>query len=149
MARRSDLVTVIEPHEVYPSDKFEYQYGTDQYLHHKPAHTGKEELVFVWALARLRGESHPQFQVIDRDAVETARALSGTPDEGPWVTAYAAMAKKTVLIQLCKYLPQSTELATAVGLDEKAQAGLPQDLPEPEKPVVEVSPLVLPPEAIK
>lgn len=149
LARRSDLVTVIEAHEVLPSDKFDYQHGTDQYLHHKPAHIGIEELVFVWALARIRGESHPQFQVIDRDAVEVARARSGTPEEGPWMNQYAAMARKTVLIQLCKYLPQSTELATAVSLDERAQAGIPQDLPEPEKPVVETSPVKVPQEPKK
>ena len=149
LARRSDLVTVIEAHEVLPSDKFEYQYGSSQYLHHIPAHTGKEELVFVWALARIRGETNPQFQVLDRDGVEEARRHSGSPDEGPWVTQYASMAKKTALIRLCRYLPQSTELATAIGLDEKSQAGLPQDLPEPEKPVVDVSPVKLPEEADK
>ncbi len=140
LARRSDQITVLEAHEVSPSDEFSYRYGTDQYLHHEPAHMGaKEELVYVWALARIRGENHPQFQVLDKEQVEMSRARSGSPDQGPWVTDYAAMAKKTVLRQLCKYLPMSTELSIAVALDERAEAGIPQDLPEPEAPVVEAS----------
>lgn len=149
LARRSGEITVCEAHEVFPSDKFEYQAGTDQYLHHIPAHAGDEELTFVWALARIRGESHPQFQVLDREQVEASRKRSGTPDEGPWVTDYVAMAKKTVLRRLCKYLPVSTELMTAVALDERAEAGIPQDLPEPEKPVVEISPVKVPEESEK
>lgn len=143
LARRSDQITLCTAHEVLPADHFEYQYGSDQFIHHKPAHIGEkpDNLVFVWALARIRGESHPQFQVIDRDTVEAHRKRSGTPDEGPWVTDYAAMAKKTSLRILCKYLPMSTELATAVGLDERAEAGIPQQLPEPETPVVEITPI--------
>jgi len=144
LARRSGEITVCEAHEVYPSDKFEYQYGTDQYLHHIPAHAGQEQLTWVWALARIRGESHPQFQVLDREQVEASRKRSGTPDAGPWVTDYVPMAKKTVLRRLCKYLPVSTELMTAVALDERAEAGIDQQLPEPAKPVVETSPVEVP-----
>ena len=149
LARQSDQITVLEAHEVLPSDKFEYQYGSSQFLHHIPAHIGKEELVFVWALARIRGESHPQFQVLDRDQIEAIRKCSAAANEGPWVNNYPEMSKKSVVRRLCKYLPTSTELATAVALDERQEAGLPQELPEPEKPVVEVTPVVLPPEAIK
>lgn len=141
LARRSDQITVCEAHEVLPADTFSYRHGTDQFLHHEPAHIGEssDSLVFVWALARIRGESHPQFQVIDKGTVEAHRKRSGSPEEGPWVTDYAAMAKKTALRILCKYLPMSTELATAVALDERAEAGIPQQLPEPEAPIVETS----------
>lgn len=144
LARRSGEITVCTAHEVYIGDKFEYQYGSDQYLHHKPAHSGVTEIEYVWALARIRGESHPQFQVLDMEQVDFARQRSGTPDEGPWKTDFPAMAKKTCLRRLCKYLPVSTELATAVALDERAEAGIPQELPEPAKPVVESSPVQVP-----
>jgi len=149
LARQSDQITVIEAHEVFMGDKFDYQYGTDQYLHHKPAHGDVQEIDFVWALARIRGEIHPQFQVLDMTSVDAARQRGGSPEEGPWKTDFAAMAKKTVLIRLCRYLPASTELATAVALDQRAQAGLPQDLPEPEQPVVESTPVKLPEEPEK
>ena len=144
LARRSDVITVIEAHEVWIGDKFEYQYGSDQFIHHKPAHSGVTEIEYVWALARIRGESHPQFQVLDMEAVAAARKRSGSPEEGPWVNDFSAMAKKTVLRRLCKYLPVSTELMTAVALDERAEAGIPQELPEPAKPVVESSPVKVP-----
>jgi recombination protein RecT len=51
--------------------------------------------------------------------------------EGPWETHFDEMAKKTVVRRLCKYLASSSErsdLQRAIVLDERADAGLPQDL---------------------
>jgi recombinational DNA repair protein RecT len=67
--------------------------------------------------------------VMTRREVEKHRDRSATRGSGPWVTDYEAMALKTVLRKLCKFLPASVELKRAVELDERAEAGLPQDLP--------------------
>ena len=44
------------------------------------------------------------------------------------MTDFDAMALKTVLRRLCKFLPLSIEAQTAVALDETHEHGLPQDL---------------------
>lgn len=49
-------------------------------------------------------------------------------DDTPWIQHYEAMAMKTVMRKHAKYLPLSTEAALAVALDERAEAGIPQDL---------------------
>lgn len=59
--------------------------------------------------------------------VDKVRATSKASGNGPWVTHYEEMAKKTVIRRLFKYLPVSIELQTAVTLDERADAGLDQD----------------------
>jgi hypothetical protein len=41
-------------------------------------------------------------------------------NSGPWNTDYEAMAKKTVIRRLCKYLPKSTDLSRALYIDEQA-----------------------------
>jgi hypothetical protein len=46
----------------------------------------------------------------------------------PWDTDPEWMFKKTALKQLCKLLPVSTELQRALGLDDRAEINLPQDL---------------------
>ena len=49
-------------------------------------------------------------------------------DDTPWIQHYEAMGMKTVMRKHAKYLPVSTEAAIAIALDERAEAGLPQDL---------------------
>jgi recombination protein RecT len=67
-----------------------------------------------------------QFDVMSRAEVESIRARSKSADNGPWVTDFAAMAVKTVVRRLFKFLPVSIEIQRAVGLDEMAEAGMSQ-----------------------
>jgi hypothetical protein len=48
--------------------------------------------------------------------------------DSPWFTDEAWMWKKTALKQLLKLAPLSVEIQRATGLDDAADAGLPQDL---------------------
>ncbi|MCI4427735.1 MAG: recombinase RecT [Burkholderiales bacterium] len=58
---------------------------------------------------------------------EAVRAQSRAGSSGPWVTHFEAMALKTVVRRLFKWLPISVELATAIEADERAEIGIPQD----------------------
>lgn len=132
LARRSGQIASVEARVVRKGDKFSFRYGLDPKLEHEPvaAPLDKSPLTHVYALARFIHGGVPSWLVMTREEVEQHRARSRSANEGPWVTDYEAMSLKTVLRQLCKFLPSSVELQTAVALDEAHEAGIPQDLPE-------------------
>jgi recombination protein RecT len=128
LARRSGQISTIFARVVHAADQFEFSYGLDETLQHIPTRDADPgELVTVYAVARLK-DGGQQFEVMTKREIDQIRAQSRAADDGPWVTHYEEMAKKTVLRRLCKMLPASVELARAVALDERADLGLPQQL---------------------
>lgn len=128
LARRSGQLSTIFARVVYAKDQFEYAYGLSERLEHIPSGEAEPgEVVAVYAVARLK-DGGTQFEVMSRGEVDKIRERSRAKDDGPWITDFAEMAKKTVLRRLCKMLPASVELARAVALDERADLGLPQQL---------------------
>ena len=130
LAGRGGMVTSIMGYAVYEGDFFEYEYGLNPTLKHKPSGEPIEqrELTHVYAIARIRGEPIPQFVVMTKEEVDKIRKMSPARDKGPWVQHYEPMAIKSVIRRLVKYLPVSSELQRAVGLDEHADVGLDQGL---------------------
>lgn len=132
LARRSGQVISLDARAVYEGDKFNVVLGLDATVEHVPDwhnanRTDPKKLTFVYAIAKLKDGGH-QFEVMSRAEVDAIRARSKSKDDGPWVTDYAAMAIKTVVRRLFKFLPVSIEMQTAVGLDEQAEAGANQQL---------------------
>lgn len=130
LARRSGQIMSIEARVVYQADKFHVALGLNPDLTHEPNWDAQDRgpLKFVYAVAKLK-DGGTQFEVMSRADVERVRSQSKAGQSGPWVSHFEEMAKKTVIRRLFKYLPVSIELATAVGLDEQSEAGLPQDNP--------------------
>lgn len=131
LARRSGQIVSIDARPVYEGDKFECTLGLDPHIDHvpdwnNPNRTKADKLQFVYAVAKLK-DGGIQFDVMSRAEVEGIRARSKAGNGGPWKTDYTAMALKSVVRRLFKFLPVSIELQTAVTLDERADAGLPQD----------------------
>jgi recombination protein RecT len=129
LARRSGEISTIQAHCVYAEDAFSYSYGLTPALTHTPSEKeDRGSLTHVYAVARLK-DGGAQFDVMTKAEVDTHRdRYSRAAKEGPWVTEYPEMAKKTILRRLCKLLPASVELNTAVLLSERAELQLPQDL---------------------
>jgi recombination protein RecT len=130
LARRSGQIVSIEARAVYEGDTFECELGLESKLTHTPDwqntnRTRPETLRFVYAVAKLK-DGGIQFDVMSRAEVDGIRARSKAADSGPWVTDYAAMALKSVVRRLFKFLPVSIEMQQAVGLDEQAEAGVSQ-----------------------
>lgn len=126
LARRSGQILSISARAVHDGDEFNYQYGLNEDLHHVPAEDDTAgTLTHVYAVARLK-DGGVQFEVMSRKQIEAVRASSKAGTNGPWVTHFEEMAKKTVIRRLFKYLPVSVEMQTAVSLDEKADAGIDQ-----------------------
>lgn len=130
LARRSGQIVSIEARAVYEGDKFDCSLGLDSKLTHEPDwqnpnRSTADRLIFVYAVAKLK-DGGVQFDVMSRAEVDGIRARSKSADNGPWVTDYPAMALKTVVRRLFKFLPVSIEIQRAVGLDELADAGVSQ-----------------------
>ncbi|WP_456400610.1 recombinase RecT [Mesoaciditoga sp.] len=68
--------------------------------------------------------------VMSKGDVEKIRKRSKSPNFGPWVTDYDAMARKAAIKQLCKYLPISVEIQKAIAADETTKRGISQDMVE-------------------
>ena len=101
---------------VYSNDTFSYELGLNRTITHKPAKGPRGEPIYVYAAARLKDGGTP-FVVLSVEEVESIRSRSRASKNGPWVTDWAAMARKTAVKQLARWLPMSTEFATAVTLD--------------------------------
>lgn len=141
LARRSGQIVSIEARAVHAKDQFEVELGLESKLVHKPAwgETNPGPLTFVYAVAKLK-DGGVQFEVMSAAEIEAIRdksqgytmakryAKDGVINS-PWATHFEEMAKKTVIRRLFKYLPVSIEIQRAVGLDEQAELGLPQDNP--------------------
>jgi len=127
LARRSGEITGLEARVVFDCDTFSYEYGSNPYISHKPGDSTNKKMTHVYAVARfVNGTS--QFEVMGIEDVNAIRKRSKASGSGPWVTDFNEMARKTVMRRLCKYLPSSPELQTAVALDECADRGIPQEV---------------------
>lgn len=126
LARRSKQIISLTARVVHAADEFSYSYGLNESLTHVPSTAAEPgQLVYVYAVAKLK-DGGVQFEVMAKADVDKIRKRSKSSSSGPWVTDYEAMAKKTVIRQLFKFLPVSVEMQTASNLDERAEADLPQ-----------------------
>lgn len=122
LARRSGLLESIYGMVVYEGDKFDYCYGTDPKITHHPMEQS-DRLTHVYVVARLKGSSEPIFTVLSRAQIEKFRARSSAGNKGPWRSDYDAMALKTAVRRLFRWLPKSSEMASAASLDGMAESG--------------------------
>ncbi|WP_126448368.1 recombinase RecT [Sulfuricystis multivorans] len=143
LARQSGLVQDIYAHEVRVNDKFTLKLGLERVLEHKPL-TGpggfpasdeeRGEVVGFYAVAVFKDGSRT-FVAMSRKEVERIRdnsrgyqAAKRFKKESVWDSDFVAMGLKTVIRRLCKFLPKSPELATALALDAVAENGKAQNL---------------------
>ena len=122
LVRRSGQIDGIVSMPVYENDEFSYEYGTGEHIKHVPTLEEKGNLTHVYAYAKLKDGGF-MFEVMTKKQVDAIRARSKASETGAWVTDYIQMARKTLIIRLCKYLPLSIELARAVELSEADEAG--------------------------
>lgn len=138
LARQSNEIQSISARVVYSKDEFEYEFGLEDKLFHKPTHEEDPGvLTYAYAIFRYKGGGY-HFDVMSKVEIDGIRARSKTGDNGPWVTDYDEMAKKTVLRRASKMAPASIEdLARAIAIDSKSEAGIapPIDIEMPAAPV--------------
>ncbi|MBM3210571.1 hypothetical protein FJZ33_00005, partial [Candidatus Poribacteria bacterium] len=114
---------------VRKNDEFEFEYGTQAKLRHKPAIIDRGEVLGYYVIAEVQGGAKPFMFMSKEDCMEHGRKHSKTFDQktnqfyssSPWAKEPDAMCLKTVLIQLAKLLPLSIELQRAIQADETSR----------------------------
>lgn len=145
LARQSGEIGRLSAHVVRDGDFFDYEFGLEERLSHRPGPNPEGEVLYAYAVAAAKDGSWAQFDVMTREEIDAVRKRSKASSNGPWVTDFAAMACKTVIKRLCKLLPQSSQLTSALRLDDDAEIGrqnmrsvLDEDAAlEPEPPAIE------------
>lgn len=130
LAHRSGQIKSLIARTVYEHDTFEVDYGLEDNLVHKPAMRGpKGEPIAYYAVAKFTTGGHA-FIVMNhdemieyRDKHATAKTREGKV-VGPWRDNFDGMARKTVVRQLSKWMPKSTDMARAIESDESVRVDL-------------------------
>jgi recombination protein RecT len=107
---RSGKTLALSARAVYIKDEFDFQYGSDKYLHHRPAPGDRGELVAAYAIAYLKG-NQIDFEVIDRQAAQKARrdSFGANHPKSLWNKREPEMWVKTAIRRLSNRLPQCAE----------------------------------------
>ena len=96
---------------VYKGDDFDYSYGLEERLIHRPKGES-EEAQYVYALYELKNGASA-FEVMSWKAIAAhSKKYSQSVKKGltsPWDTDPESMAKKTVLKKVLKYAPKTVE----------------------------------------
>jgi recombination protein RecT len=124
LAYRSGKVKAISAHCIYESEKktvkinrIDGQFSVEHPFSYTPP-TGK--MIAVYATAEIDGLGS-QTTVLRIDEVEKFRKISKAPNSPAWTSHYEAMAKKTAIRQLAKFLPKSIleDFSRGAAIDEK------------------------------
>lgn len=118
LARRSGEIADIHADIVCENDIFEYSYGSDGKLIHKPSLLqDRGKVIAAYSFVRLKDNSS-SYEVMKIDEIDAIRKRSKAKDNGPWKTDWNEMAKKTVFRRHSKWLPvESEKLQEAINKD--------------------------------
>lgn len=107
----------IQAHTVYAKDEFDYELGLEPTLRHKPATGDRGTGVYWYAVARDRDTGHLLgFAVLDRHQVDKRRKANRGKSPA-WDQWYDEMALSKAVREVCRLLPLSVDMATAVASD--------------------------------
>ena len=120
LLRRSGQLKDIYAYSVYENDDFEITYGLDRNLIHKPNLANKGDFLGCYCVAILKDDTRA-FEYMTKEEIEAhAKKFSKTFGNGPWKTDFEAMAHKTVVKKMLKWLPLSVEFLENIEKDDKS-----------------------------
>lgn len=108
--RQSGDVSKVSAQVVYENDVFVVKYGFDEDVEHSPPALDKPrgKPIGAYATAVLKDGSR-LLEVMSLEEIEKVRNVSRAKGNGPWVSWWGEMARKTVMRRLSKRLPMSTD----------------------------------------
>lgn len=129
LAHRSGDIASTRAQIVYANDHFDYEYGLDDRLVHKPFRGGDRGPAVAYYCVVKTKAGGVLWDVLERADAEAHRdkfamARSGGKIIGPWVDHFDAMALKTVIMRVLKLAPRSTELVQAMRVDDSVRVDL-------------------------
>lgn len=117
---RSGRLLSIAVHEVCEGDEFEFQYGLQEKLIHKPAVKGRGQAYGYYLVAQYKDGAHFIYWMSREDVDKhRLRSPSHSAETSPWKTDYDAMALKTVVRAAARWMPLSIEIQAAVQAEER------------------------------
>lgn len=130
LAHRSGKIQSLIARTVFENDEFDVDYGLEDRLVHKPnLHGSRGRPIAYYAIVKLTtgGRSFIVMTQSDMEAHRDAFAMAKTKEGkivGPWRDNFEAMAHKTCVLRLAKWMPKGTDLAVAVAADEGVRIDL-------------------------
>jgi recombination protein RecT len=118
LVRRSGEVSNIHADVVCENDTFDYMFGSGGFLRHKPAIANRGKVTCCYSFVRMKDGSE-DFDVMNVEDVEAIRKRSRSSRNGPWVTDWNEMAKKTIFRRQSKWLPLSPELREMIEKEDE------------------------------
>jgi phage RecT family recombinase len=126
MAYRNPKVRSIRIQSVYENDEFDYEYGTNEFIKHKPTMIGaRGNLTAVYAIAKIDG-IEPLFVVVHKPELDRIQKLSksGGSSYSPYnngTDVFNVMQSKVAIKLLFKTLPKTDNeaLLKVLELDNK------------------------------
>ena len=122
---RSPQIATVEARSVFEKDAFEYEYGLNARLKHKPCEDeDKGALAYAYAIVVFKS-GHKVFNVMTGPEVLAIKARSKAAQKGssPWQTDEPMMWQKTALIRISKIVPSSPKLRQAMAIEDAFEGG--------------------------
>jgi recombination protein RecT len=129
LALRSPDVLKIDGFAVRAGDDFDFEYGSQSFIRHKPKiddlpekYVERENIRAFWAGAQMRNGAYKFVVMPARDVWEIERRYVKTSG-GPWKSNPTEQGIKTAIRRLSKQLPLTIEAEEAVAFDEATERG--------------------------
>lgn len=118
--RNSGELSSITSQVIHRNDPFKYWIDSDgEHLEFRPNMlSDRGEIVGAFAMAKLT-DGALYVEVMTKDQIEQVRSVSRAGKNGPWVTWWDEMARKSVMRRLAKRLPMSTDIDAMFGIDDE------------------------------
>lgn len=116
LAMRSGQVSNIHADVVCENDVFEYDMG-DIKVHKIDFKKERGEMFAAYSICTFKDGTR-KCEVMSKSEIDKIRTRSKAGKNGPWVTDFNEMAKKTAFRRLSKWLPLSPELRDAFDKDD-------------------------------
>lgn len=132
LAYRNGQMQTIQAHVVYENDEFEYEYGLNPILVHKPAFTDRGDPMYFYGLYKTiaGGFGFCVMSKTDMDLFASTYSKAFGTSYSPWKSNYEEMAKKTVIKKALKYLPMKPDILRAIATDETIKTKISERMDE-------------------